>query len=127
MTSNTAHPSSVPPAQVIQFPKPYRFNEGADGCPVEVIGNVLEMKIAAAETALAFVIDTLFDDITNAGFKLHDERLNELTIASIRAMMYSHLGLEHPLMVFIDRNTDEIDEVLVNQHTLLSVEDLIDD
>jgi hypothetical protein len=112
---------------VIQFPKPYRFSEGADACPVEVVGNVLEMKIASAEMALAFVVDTLFDDITNAGFKLHDERLTELAIANIRAIMYQHFGLEHPLITFVDRYVDEVDEMLVNQHPLMSVEDLIDD
>lgn len=127
MTSNTAQTSSVSEAQIIQFPKPYRFNEGADGCPLELVSNVLEMKVGSAEMSLAFVADNLFNDIADAGIIVRDERLAQLLVANIRAIMYEHLGLEHPLHIFVERHLDEVDEILDKQDALLSLDELAED
>lgn len=127
MTANTAQdPSSVSSAQIIKFPGAFKSNDGFDEA-VDVVGNVLEMKVAAAEEALAFIMDTFLRDMTNAGFKLHDDRLVQLLIAQTRAIMYDHLGLEHPIHKFVDNHIDEIDNILIKQLDLLEIEDLMDD
>ncbi len=127
MKANTAQISSVSNAQVIQFPKAYRYNEGALGCPIEVMGNVIEMKVAAAEEALAFIMENTFRDVVSAGFTAPDERKNALLVALTRAIMYEHLGLLHPLHNFVEQHADQIDEILENQLDLLLPEDLLDE
>lgn len=128
MTANTAQQiSSVPPtAQVIQFPKAKLPTPQDADDALEVVGNVIEMKIAAAEEALSFIIGIMFRDLDNAGFKLNDERKTLLLIAQTRAMMYEHLGLEHPLSAFVEKHVDEIDHILANQLDLLDFEEFED-
>lgn len=128
MTSNTAQViSSVPPsAQVIQFPgikKP--TPQDADDA-LEVAASVIEMKVAAAEEALSFIIGIMFRDIENAGFKFSEERKVLLLIAQTRAMMYEHLGLDHPLNAFIEQHGEQIDSILKNQLDLLDFEEFED-
>lgn len=128
MTANTAQqPSSVPlQAQVIQFPKPKRSHPQDMDAAVDVIANVLEMKVAAAEEALSFIMGIMFRDLDNAGFKLDDERKTMLLIAQTRAIMYDHLGLQHPLGAFIEKHVEEIDEILAKQLDLLDFEEYED-
>lgn len=124
MTSNTAQASSVSSAQVIQFPRQFQSNE-ID--PIDVIANVLEMKVAAAEEALAFIMDNTFRDIANAGFSLADDRQNGLLVAQVRAIMYDHLGLQHPFHVFVEQHCEQVDELLANQLDLICPDDLLDE
>lgn len=128
MTANTAQQiSSVPTtAQVIQFPKNKQPTPQDADDAIEVAGNVIEMKIAAAEEALSFIMGIMFRDMDNAGFKLKDERKTLLLIAQTRAIMYEHLGLQHPLNAFIEQHIDQVDRMLANQLDLLDFEDFED-
>lgn len=128
MTANTAQViSSVPPtAQVIQFPKTKLPTPQDADDALEVVASVLDMKVAAAEEALSFIIGIMFRDIENAGFKFADERKVLLLIAQTRAMMYEHLGLDHPLNAFIDAHGEQIDTILANQLDLLDFDEFED-
>jgi len=89
MTANTApqqedHPKEQYSAQIIQFPKEYKPHDEPEADPVEIVSNLLEMKVASAEQALAFVMDTFFRDLYTAGFKIPSDRLSFLIVASVR-------------------------------------------
>jgi hypothetical protein len=128
MTANTAASVEYPPsAQIIKFPKPFRKSEDAPTDPVDIIANVLEMRVAAAEETLAFVVEAMFQDVYSAGFRFHDDQLNVLIVAALRAAMYQHQGLHHPLLTFMQEHSEELEKILANQLQLLDTDERMDD
>lgn len=118
MSSNTAV-TETKTAQIIQFPTKGYSNRVTT--PEEVHSNLLEMRILAIEDGLSFIVPTLFEAISAAGFSLDDDRLNNLTVATLRALMYNHYGLPHPLSHFVDQNSAVFDQIFTDQ---MGVEDL---
>ena len=109
MTSNTAAEATPPPtAQIYNFPN----RSGGSHDPTELATNIVSLKLERIEEALEYIVPALYHDLFSAGFSSEDANLNALMIGSLRAIMYRHLNIHHPLTDFVDEHANELDVIL---------------
>ncbi len=96
-------------AEIVQFPRANYYDVTRD--PSEIQERLYDMKIQSVDDALEFISPTLLEAIGSAGFSL-DPFKSVLLIDLMRAMMYEHFCIKHPLNDFIAKYTDEINTII---------------
>ena len=112
MISNTAAESSPQSATIIEFPRSQRI---IDKDPLTIFENLMMMKVLSVEEALGFIVPTLFEAVISSGFTVKDDKLSGMVVAALRAIMYNHYDLDHPLTTFLEEHEDEITNIIENQ------------
>jgi len=112
MTANSAllDPIKLPKeTNIIQFPKHKIIN---NKLPEKIMENLFDMKLSAIEDACSFIMPTLMEAYEMAGFTIVDDRKILLAINLIRASMFDHFDIWHPLDDFCNEHAEAIDEII---------------
>ena len=115
MHANTASSLAIeiPTAIIIPFPTQKRM-QGVTQDPAEILKRLDDMRHDSIEDAHSFLLPSLLEAITHAGFSLENERLTLLLIELIRTILADHFGYSTDLSDFINLFHEEIDSILDN-------------